>query len=170
MLRKLYLAAAAWTVTGLLSGLFYREFTKAMNVNGGTQLALVHTHSLMLGTAMLLIVMALVKVFHLSGRPLTAFFWVWNAGLLVTVSTLVIKGIFQVMKNTVAANNAALAGIAGLGHITLTVGFVLLFVALAPAMSSKVTPASATPSRADAGWDADPRPASAWSNDRQEEA
>lgn len=135
MIRKLYLAAAAWTVVGLAGGLFYREFTKALTFDGNTQLALVHTHALVLGTVSLLLVMALVKVFDLGGRPLTAFFWTWNAGMVLTIGGLVVKGCLQVLKDGLA-DSPALAGFSGLGHVVLTAAFVLLFLALRPAIAS----------------------------------
>jgi hypothetical protein len=67
MLIILYRSAAVWTAAGLAGGLFYREFTKAHDVEGGTQLALVHTHALALGTTVLLVLMALVAALGPEG-------------------------------------------------------------------------------------------------------
>lgn len=131
MLTLLYRAAATWTAIGLASGLFYREFTKANNVDGGTQLAVVHTHTLVLGTIVSLLLLVLVGVW----RPLAtqqAFrtgVWVWQVGLALTSGGLLVKGCLQVLKDP-AANSPAIAGFSGLGHMTLTVAFVLLFIGL----------------------------------------
>ncbi|MEV6964586.1 DUF2871 family protein [Hamadaea sp. NPDC051192] len=62
------------------------------------------------------------------GRALFAtFFWVYNASLAVTIATMVVHGTLTVYGKE---SNEAIAGIAGLGHIGLTVGLVLLFINL----------------------------------------
>ena len=43
--------------------MFYREFTRQRDFAGFTQLAVAHTHALALGTTILLVVLALTKVF-----------------------------------------------------------------------------------------------------------
>lgn len=43
-MKKTYYAAAMYAAFGLLSGLFYREYVKANDFGGDTQLALLHTH------------------------------------------------------------------------------------------------------------------------------
>ncbi|MDR3079562.1 MAG: DUF2871 domain-containing protein, partial [Streptomyces sp.] len=48
-MRKSYYAAHVYMITGVVSGLFYREFTKAKDFTGETQLAVIHTHLLALG-------------------------------------------------------------------------------------------------------------------------
>lgn len=127
MLRSFY-AAAVYTLLGLAAGLFYRDYTKAHDFTGESQLSVLHTHLLALGTLFFLIVLVLDKAFALSGSKLfTWFFWVYNAGLLLTVVMMVVHGVMTVAGK---ADSAAVAGIAGLGHIILTVAFVLFFLAL----------------------------------------
>jgi len=130
-MRKLFSASSAYLALGLASGLFYREFTKANDytaADGFTQLAVVHTHLLTLGVIVLLIVLVLEKVFTLSrSRAYAWFFWVYNLGLVVTVSTLTVNGTLQVLGMEASK---ALAGISGSGHILLTAGLILLFTAL----------------------------------------
>ena len=128
-MKKLFYSAFAYMVIGVLSGLFYREFTKGKGFTGFTQLAVVHTHLLTLGFIVLLIVLVLEKVFALSGSRLFSwFFWTYNAGLVLTAAIMVVHGILQVDGATDVS--AAIPGIAGLGHILLSVGMVLLFLAL----------------------------------------
>lgn len=87
-----------------------------------------HTHALALGTLMLLIVLGLSVALKLTAHKLMRpFLIVWNAGLVITVGMLAYKGFLQV-QGASWADSAALAGVAGLGHITLTVGFVILLV------------------------------------------
>ncbi|GAA4849190.1 DUF2871 domain-containing protein [Saccharopolyspora rosea] len=127
-LDKLYWAALGYAVLGLLAGLYYREFTKALGFTGDTQLAVVHTHLLALGMLFFLVVLALDKAFSISGNRLfTLFFWFYNAGLLVTAATMFAHGTLTVLGRP---SSAAISGIAGLGHVLLTVGLVHLFLAL----------------------------------------
>ena len=117
-------------IIGVLSGLFYREFTKANDFPSGefTQLGLVHTHLLTLGFIVLLIVLALDKVFGLSGSKLFSwFFWLYNVGVILTAGMMVWHGSLTVLGEE---SNAMIAGIAGLGHIALSVSLVLFFLVL----------------------------------------
>ncbi|WP_354637874.1 DUF2871 domain-containing protein [Kitasatospora camelliae] len=127
MRRSLH-AAHVYMILGVISGLYYRELTKAHHFEGETQLSVVHTHLLALGMLVFLIVLALDKLFRLSGsRHFTAFFWTYNAGLALTVLTMTYRGTMTVLGHSVPE---AVSGIAGLGHIVITVGLVLLFTLL----------------------------------------
>lgn len=138
MFTWLYRSAAIWTVIGLMGGLYYREFTKAHDWTGGGQLGLVHTHALVLGTLAFLLVLILAKTFALDSRRMAFFVIVWNIGLALTVGTQIAKGTLQVLGREFATS-PAIAGVAGLGHMTLTAGFILLFMALGKALKT-VTP------------------------------
>jgi len=129
-MRRLFYAAFAYMIVGVASGLFYREFTKINDFPEGesTQLGLVHTHLLVLGFVVLLIVLLLEKVFVLSESRLFGwFFWIYNAGLVLTSAMLVWHGSLTVLGEE---SSSMIAGIAGLGHILLSAGMVLLFLAL----------------------------------------
>ncbi|MFE0024462.1 DUF2871 domain-containing protein [Amycolatopsis sp. NPDC059021] len=128
-MKKLYWSVVAYTALGLLAGLYYRELTKANDFTGDTQLSVVHTHLLALGTLFFLIVVGLEKLFTLSAhRKLFAwFFWLYNVGTLWTVAFLVVHGTLTVLgKNS----GAAIAGMAGLGHILLSAGLVVFLILL----------------------------------------
>ena len=129
-MKKIFNAAFTYMIIGVLAGLFYREFTKANDFPEGefTQLGVVHTHLLTLGFIVLLIVLALDKVFGLSGTKLFSwFFWLYNVGVILTASMMVWHGSLTVLGEE---SNAMIAGIAGLGHIALSVSLVLFFLAL----------------------------------------
>ena len=130
-MKKLFFAASIYLVLGLSAGLYYREFTKANDytaADGFTQLSVAHTHLLTLGVIVLLIVIALEKVFALtSSKAFSWFFWIYNLGLVVTASTMIINGTLHVLGEE---PSKALTGISGSGHILLTAGLILLFVAL----------------------------------------
>ncbi|WP_437915753.1 DUF2871 domain-containing protein [Sorangium sp. So ce302] len=134
-MRKSYNAAHVYMILGVVSGLFYREFTKINHFTGQTQLALMHTHLLTLGMLGFLIVLALDKQFQLSGTKLfTCFFWFYNAGIAITVSIMGLRGIATVLDWHLPE---AAPWIAGLGHILLTVGLILLFVLLGKRLDNR---------------------------------
>jgi len=135
---KLFYSAAVYMVLGVASGLYYRELTKLTDFPAGqsTQLGEVHGHLLTLGFVVFLLVLVLEKLFVLSRSPLfTWFFWVYNAGLVLTVGMMIWHGTSTVLGGSFGA---ALSGIAGLGHITIATGLALLFVALGQRITADV--------------------------------
>lgn len=131
-MNRLMNTAFAYMILGLVSGLFYREYAKATDSLGvDSQLSTLHTHFLALGMIVFLVVLALDALFGLSGRrSFTVFYWTYNIGLLTTVVMQAVRGILTLDGQDPATTSAAIPGIAGLGHIVLTVGLVALFVAL----------------------------------------
>lgn len=126
----LFRLSAVWTAIGLASGLAYRELTRSTGFSGYTQLAVVHTHTLVLGTLVGLLLLALERLYRLGeDRRFGWFMWIWNIGLVLTTGGMTVKGTLQVL-GSASAESPALAGVAGLGHILLTVGFVLVFLVL----------------------------------------
>lgn len=130
-MKRLLNASFIYMLVGVASGLFYREFTKLNNFPEGefTQLGLAHTHLLTLGFIILLIVLLLEKVFTLSRSPklFAWFFWLYNVGVVVTSATLIWHGSLTVLGKE---SSAMISGIAGLGHIFITAGMIVFFVAL----------------------------------------
>ncbi|WP_061015890.1 DUF2871 domain-containing protein [Microbacterium sp. CCH5-D1] len=112
------------------AGIRPKEFTKINDFPEGesTQLGLVHTHLLVLGFVVLLIVLLLEKAFTLSESRLFGwFFWLYNAGLVLTTAMMIWHGSLTVLGQE---SSGMIAGIAGLGHILLSAGMILLFLAL----------------------------------------
>ncbi|MFC4224405.1 DUF2871 domain-containing protein [Lysinibacter cavernae] len=128
-MKRLFIAAFCYLVVGLASGVYYREITKINDFSGETQLSVLHTHLLTLGVIVLLIALALERVFNVSHSQKlnTWFFWLYNGGLIVTVAMMTINGTFRVFGTT---TGAAVSGIAGLGHILMSAGLIVYFVAL----------------------------------------
>lgn len=95
-----------------------------------------HTHLLTLGFIISAIVLAFEAVFQLSrSRAFNWFFWVYNIGVLVSTAMMLWRGSLTVLGTDIASGlNAAISGMAGLGHIALTLAFVFLFVALGKAL------------------------------------
>ena len=122
--------ALFYTILGLSAGLFYREFTKMYQIENSSGLGLLHGHLLALGTLFFLIVLILEKQFNLSAaKSYGAFLWTYNSGLLVTVFMLMVRGITKDLQLTLSKGlDASIAGIAGLGHIALSVGLIMLLL------------------------------------------
>jgi len=132
--RLLFIAAAAYLALGAGAGLFYRETTKHSGLPAGQplQLGVLHTHLLTLGFLAMLLVLVLDRIVGLGGRRLfLVFFWVYNAGLLLTAAMMAIHGSIEVSGGM---PTAAIAGIAGMGHIVLTAGLVVLVVIVGQAV------------------------------------
>lgn len=133
MLTYLFRSAAAWTAIGLAGGLYYREFTKVNEFDfaSPSQLGLVHTHALTWGTIFMLVLLGLGVLMP----ALTRDRWMrWgvhllNAGLVLTVGMMAFKGSVQVLGRS-WSDSPALAGVSGLGHMTLTASLILLLLAI----------------------------------------
>ena len=140
-MKKILNAAFIYMIAGVASGLFYREFTKLNGFPEGkfTQLGLVHTHLLTLGFIVLLIALVIEKVFTISRSPklFAWFFWLYNAGVILTSGMLIWHGSLTVLGQE---SSKMIAGIAGLGHMLLTAGMVVFFVALRRAVLSRAAP------------------------------
>ncbi|WP_062287682.1 DUF2871 domain-containing protein [Demequina phytophila] len=143
-MQRLYTAAFTYAIAGLASGLYYRELTTLNDFEGQrTMLSGVHTHLLALGTLVLLIVLVLEKVFRLSGsRMFGWFFWSYNVALVVTAMMMGWHGTLTVLGRE---SGAAIAGMAGLGHIAMTCALVLLFLSLGKALKRDTAAVAGAP-------------------------
>lgn len=138
-LKKSFIASAIYLVLGLASGVFYREFTKLNGFEPGqyTQLSVVHTHLLTLGFLVFLIVLLLDNAFKISDDwRFKTFFWLYNAGLVLSTSIMVLRGVQTVLGAEM--ESGAIAGIAGLGHIMLSLALGLLLIILGIKIWSRV--------------------------------
>ncbi|VYU02319.1 DUF2871 family protein [Clostridium tertium] len=120
-MKKYFNLSTVYLVLGLAMGVFYREFTKINEFQGGTVLSVVHTHALTLGFIFFIIVLLLEKNFTLSS--IKGFKWwtiLYNISLIYTLAALTARGIMQVN----GTDFAGLSHIAGLGHVLLTIAFV----------------------------------------------
>jgi len=132
VLRKYLNIALAYAIAGMVGGVFYREFTKWNDFTGATALGVVHAHLFILG----MLVFIVIALFARSGgleetRTFRAFMLTYNAGLVLTVAMLVVRGVVQVLGIALATGaDAAISGIAGCGHMALGAGMILLIVSL----------------------------------------
>lgn len=121
-MKKQAIMTVTYMVVGLVSGVFYREYTKLMGFTGETQLSTIHTHALVLGMLFFLIVLALEPNFRLTKmKEYRKFLISYNAGVALTLVMMAVRGILQVQG---FEGNGAISGLAGVGHILVTIGLV----------------------------------------------
>ncbi|WP_270790300.1 DUF2871 domain-containing protein [Enterococcus diestrammenae] len=128
MVKKLVRVSMSYMIIGLLFGVYYRELTKWFDFSGKTQLSTLHTHTLVLGMFFFLIVLLLEKNFHITAHKWYKRFYItYNIGLGITLLLMLIHGTMTVMG---IESSAAISGIAGLGHIIMTIGLGFFFAIL----------------------------------------
>lgn len=121
--------ALIYAIFAMIGGVFYREFTKWNGITAKTTLSAVHTHYFIMGMMVFLLLVLLEKSFSFTsartGRVLT----VYHTGLNVTVVMMMVRGVAQVLETPLSSGmDAAISGIAGIGHILLGVSLVLLLL------------------------------------------
>lgn len=134
-LHHLLVSAFVYAGLGVASGLFYREFTKLNGFpeGGFTQLGLAHTHLLALGFLPFLILLTLERAFRFS-RSRRRFAWflgLYHSGVALTSAMLILHGSLTVLG---LESSKMIAGIAGLGHMSITAAIILLFFVLRAAI------------------------------------
>ncbi len=121
--------ALLYAILAMVGGVFYREFTKFNGFTAKTALAVVHTHYFLMGMMFFLVLLVLEKNFSFTGAKTGRVLAVYHVGLNLTAVMLVARGAVQVLGTTVSAGmNAAISGMAGIGHILLGVSLVLLLL------------------------------------------
>lgn len=128
LMKNLLKFSLAYLIAGLAVGVFFREFTKLYGFAGETALAAVHTHLLILGMLMFLLLLLFEKAFSLSSsKKWRPFLYFYNIGIALTAALMLMRGILQVQG---IVESAAVAGIAGIGHILTAIGLIFLFLSL----------------------------------------
>ena len=126
-MKKLVRVSMSYMIIGLLFGVYYRELTKWFDFSGKTQLSTLHTY-VSLGIFFFLIVLLLEKNFHITAHKWYKRFYItYNIGLGITLLLMLIHGTMTVMG---IESSAAISGVAGLGHIIMTIGLGFFFAIL----------------------------------------
>ena len=131
-MKKYLNCSLSYGVMGLVCGVYFREFTKIMGFTGITTLSKAHPHFLILGTMLFLIVALFSERLILEKeKTFTLFMRIYNIGLPLTVLMMLIRGTLEVIGAPLSKGlNASISGIAGIGHILLGAGLILLIVSL----------------------------------------
>lgn len=131
-MKKYIKISFLYAVLAMASGVFYREFTKFNDFTAKTALSVTHLHLFVLGTIALLIIGLLAERSNLEAvktfRPAMI---VYHIGLPFMVAMFYVRGILQVLGSDLSqAADLAVSGVAGIGHVLMATGIVLLFVSL----------------------------------------
>ncbi len=121
--------ALLYAVLAMAGGVFYREFTKFNGFDERTTLSVVHTHYFLLGMVFFLLLLLLEKNFSFTSAKTGRVLAVYHTGLNLTAVMLVVRGVTQVTVPALSSGmNAAISGVAGIGHILLGGSIILLLV------------------------------------------
>ena len=121
--------ALLYAILAMVGGVFYREFTKFNSFTAKTTLSVVHTHYFLMGMVFFLLLLMLEKAFSFTGAKTGRVLALYHVGLNLTAVMLVVRGVFQVLGTSLSAGlNAAISGIAGIGHILLGVSLILMLL------------------------------------------
>ena len=122
-------SALLYAVLAMAGGVFYREFTKFNGFAAKTTLSVVHTHYFLLGMVFFLLLLVLEKNLSFTGEKTGRVLAVYHIGLNLTAVMLVVRGVAQVLGIDLSRGaDAAISGMAGIGHILLGVSLVLLLL------------------------------------------
>lgn len=129
-------SALLYAILAMAGGVFYREFTKFNGFTAKTTLSVVHTHYFLLGMVLFLLLLVLEKNLSFTGAKTGQLLTVYHIGLNLTAVMLAVRGVTQVVgTNLFRGADAAISGMAGIGHILLGVGLVLLLLQIRRSVS-----------------------------------
>ena len=122
-------SALLYAILAMIGGVFYRELTKFNGFIAKTTLSVVHTHYFLLGMVFFLLLLVLEKDLSFTGAKTGRLLAVYHIGLNLTAVMLVVRGVTQVVGTNLSKGaDAAISGMAGIGHILLGVSLVLLLL------------------------------------------
>lgn len=128
--------ALLYAIFAMAGGVFYREFTKFNGYTAKTTLSVVHTHYFLLGMVFFLLLLLLEKSFSFTGPKTGRVLAAYHIGLNLTAVMLVVRGVAQVLAPALSSGmDAAISGVAGIGHILLGVSLVLLLLQIKHSVS-----------------------------------
>ncbi|NLY08702.1 MAG: DUF2871 domain-containing protein [Tissierellia bacterium] len=139
-MKKYLNISFAYALAAMIGGVFYREFTKYNGFHGITMLGKLHTHLFVLG----MIIFMVVALFEVNLRIteiklFRKFMIVYNLGLITTVVMMLVRGTIQVLQIPLEKSaDSAISGIAGIGHILLGAGIIMLITVLRKSAQNKV--------------------------------
>lgn len=129
-------SALLYALFAMVGGVFYQEFTKFNGFTGKTTLSVVHTHYFLLGMVFFLLLLLLEKNFSFTDAKTGRVLAVYHIGLNLTAVMFVVRGMVQVLMPVLSSGmDAAISGVAGIGHILLGVSMVLLLVQIKRSVS-----------------------------------
>lgn len=131
-MKKYINYSLCYAILAMICGVFYREFTKFLGFTGVTALGKVHGHFFLLGMVVFLLVALFAGQYDLKNqKSFRVFMVLYNIGLPLTGAMLFVRGTLQVLGTPLSSGlDAAISGMAGIGHILTGAGLILLLVSL----------------------------------------
>ena len=130
--------ALLYAILAMVGGVFYREFTKFNSFTAKTTLSVVHTHYFLMGMVFFLLLLMLEKAFSFTGAKTGRVLALYHVGLNLTAVMFLVRGVTQALGTALSSGmDAAISGVAGIGHILLGVSLVLLLLQVKRALPSK---------------------------------
>ncbi|MCD1146546.1 DUF2871 domain-containing protein [Peptoniphilus sp. KCTC 25270] len=121
--------SAVFLFMGLVGGVFYREFINIFPWGEFTTLSIVHVHLIALGLITLFVIYVLMQSERERIEEIKIPLTVYITGLTWTVASFLVRGIYSITSSkSELFPDAALSGIAGIGHVLLGVGMVCLIL------------------------------------------
>lgn len=142
-MKKYIKLSLVYAIAAMVGGVFYREFTKYLGYTERTMLGKLHTHLFVLGMMMFLLVAIFARLTEVEKeKPFRCFMVTYNVGLPLTVALMVVRGVTEVKGMALSRGlNAAISGVAGIGHVLIGVGIITLLIALLRAAKKQTQPA-----------------------------
>lgn len=118
-MKKMINLSLCYAIAAMVGGVFYREFTKWNGFTGVTALGKVHVHLFVLGMVWFLLMALFVDRCPVEkGKGFQTGLVLYNIGVPLTAVMLLVRGVLQVLGTALSSGaDAAISGIAGLGHI-----------------------------------------------------
>lgn len=131
-MKKYINTSLIYAVAAMVGGVFYREFTKFNGFTERTALGTVHTHLFLLGMMVFLLVALFSENTKLEQDKLFRIFYcIYNIGVPLTAIMMTVRGVTQVLHLELSKGaSASISGMAGIGHILIGTGIVLLLLSL----------------------------------------
>lgn len=121
--------ALLYAILAMAGGVFYREFTRFNGFTAKTTLSVVHTHYFLLGMVFFLLLSLLERSNPFSNTKTRRVLAVYHIGLNLTNVMLAVRGVTQVLAFPLSSGmDAAISGVAGIGHILLGISTILLLL------------------------------------------
>ncbi len=133
-MKKYIKISIVFLALALISGVFYREFTKAFDLEHVySPLGLAHPHFLVLGVLFILVFGLISVKLNSEDNKLYSYGLIgYIVGVSGTGTMLIVRGIFNVLLQTQKINkipaDAAWSGIAGIFHIVLGISVLMMFI------------------------------------------
>lgn len=132
MKKKMYWISLSYILLGLVAGVVNHEVAYWTNFTGKSVMSVVHPHAIILGGLVFLLLPLLMNNFALEDKKsFRGFLWTYNIGLVMTLGFMIARGMSQLLvKPFPSFMDHMVGGLAGIGHIILTVGIGFLFYSL----------------------------------------